>query len=229
MISIGAHGLALIGYAAWSVEPSSPALVVDVGEPRELAYHELAVVEPPTVWSARPAEPELQSAELEEARALELEPEQPAPELSVSPDAREGFDPRLERIPMSFASFAASERLPRLATTIAANSSAPVASAAIPVASAFVAAAPITYLNAPPSYPKLARARGWEGTSLLEVRVGADGSVLALRLLESSGHDVLDRAALEAVGRWRFTPARSGKDAIASTVEAPIVWRLAKR
>lgn len=61
--------------------------------------------------------------------------------------------------------------------------------------------------NKPPRYPAEALRNRWEGTVVLNVRVRADGSVGRIELGTSSGHDVLDQAAIEAVGKWRYNPA----------------------
>jgi protein TonB len=42
----------------------------------------------------------------------------------------------------------------------------------------------------------------------------------------SSGNDTLDRAAAEAIKRWRFSPARFGDKAVESWVKIPIEFRL---
>jgi periplasmic protein TonB len=83
------------------------------------------------------------------------------------------------------------------------------------------------YLNNPkPEYPMEARQRHWQGTVLLRVYVGADGRALQVNLQRSSGHDVLDESALEAVREWRFVPAKRGDIAEVSWVTVPIVFEL---
>jgi len=42
----------------------------------------------------------------------------------------------------------------------------------------------------------------------------------------SAGHPDLDQAAMEAVRRWRFEPARRGADAVAMWVLLPVEFRL---
>ena len=49
-------------------------------------------------------------------------------------------------------------------------------------------------------YPLLARRRGWEGVVHVGVRVEADGQLSRLRLVATSGHALLDRAALQSLG-----------------------------
>lgn len=44
-------------------------------------------------------------------------------------------------------------------------------------------------------YPPLARARGWEGVVLMELRLEANGDISRLQVRESSGYPLLDRAA----------------------------------
>lgn len=55
-----------------------------------------------------------------------------------------------------------------------------------------------------PDYPRVARARGWQGTVDIAVAVRADGSVAGADVLRSSGHAALDDAALEVARRSRF-------------------------
>ncbi len=80
--------------------------------------------------------------------------------------------------------------------------------------------------NPRPPYPAVARARNWEGVSRLRVYVLPNGSAGQVQLAGSSGHDVLDEAAVAAVRGWRFVPAKRGDQAIASWVQFPIVWKL---
>lgn len=50
-------------------------------------------------------------------------------------------------------------------------------------------------------YPGVARIRGWQGTTLVEVNVGAAGKVVAARVLRTSGYEVLDRQAVDMIYR----------------------------
>ncbi|KJV25282.1 hypothetical protein VI06_19510 [Aquitalea magnusonii] len=83
------------------------------------------------------------------------------------------------------------------------------------------------YLHNPaPVYPPSSRRNGEEGRVLLRVRVSAAGQAEAVDVQHGSGFSRLDDAAREAVANWRFTPARRGAQAIASTVIVPITFRL---
>jgi protein TonB len=77
-----------------------------------------------------------------------------------------------------------------------------------------------------PRYPRVAVRRGYEGTVLLKVRVLDSGRVDEVAIEESSGYRILDKAALEAVKTWRFTPARRGNKAVMSWALVPITFNL---
>ena len=77
-----------------------------------------------------------------------------------------------------------------------------------------------------PAYPSAPRRLGIQGTSLLRVHVLADGGIGDVLVERSAGHPDLDRAAMEAVRRWRFEPARRGPDAVAMWVLLPVEFRL---
>jgi len=80
--------------------------------------------------------------------------------------------------------------------------------------------------NPPPTYPLSARRRGIEGTVLVRAEVAAGGECLRAELKKSSGAEVLDQAALEAVKKWRFLPAKRGNQAVVAWVEVPITFKL---
>lgn len=80
--------------------------------------------------------------------------------------------------------------------------------------------------NPPPAYPLAARRRGIEGTVLVRAEIAAGGECLRAELKKSSGAEVLDQAALEAVKKWRFVPARRGSQAVVAWVEVPITFKL---
>ena len=83
------------------------------------------------------------------------------------------------------------------------------------------------YLHNPkPSYPAISRRNSEEGKVLLRVRVSAQGTALDVDIKQSSGFARLDEAAREAVGRWRFVPAKRGDETIESSVVVPITFAL---
>jgi protein TonB len=64
--------------------------------------------------------------------------------------------------------------------------------------------------NPAPIYPTAARRMAQQGRVLLEVYILADGHVGQVRLKRSSGTERLDQAAIVAVARWHYLPARRG-------------------
>lgn len=89
-----------------------------------------------------------------------------------------------------------------------------------------IEATPISGENSPPIYPRTARRRGWEGKVRLRVRVAETGRVLAVRVDRSSGHGLLDHAALDAVRNWRFQAAHLGDRSVETEVMVPIRFEL---
>lgn len=85
---------------------------------------------------------------------------------------------------------------------------------------------PIAGACAAPVFPKIADRRGWFGTVHLSIDVAADGTVSDVRVDRSSGHKILDDAALRAVRDWRFAPAMRGGVPAGVTVRKPIEFKL---
>lgn len=231
VVSLGAHALAISAYAAWSIATPAAPHASQAPLVAALEWHERAEVFEPAEWSDASAAEALEPFEVVEEASLVEADLPPTPEAELPAPAQPTLEPhdvRASRIPARFASL---ERA-------AAASTAPVASDAPPTplatptpapAPLFVAATPRVELNELPEYPRRARARGWEGTTLIQLHIDVEGRVTSGVVLTSSGHEELDRAALLAAGRWRFTAARRGDTPVESIVEAPIVWRLAKR
>lgn len=83
------------------------------------------------------------------------------------------------------------------------------------------------YLKNPaPAYPEAARRRGYEGTVVLTARIDKTGFVLLVGIEQSSGHSLLDEAALKAVKRWQFCPGMLGNIPVESTVRVPVKFDL---
>ncbi len=87
-------------------------------------------------------------------------------------------------------------------------------------------AKPLYRVNPPPKYPRSAKKRGYQGVVILEVFVNQDGGVNDLKVLQSSGHAVLDKAALASVKKWQFEPARRGREKLEMWVRVPIRFQL---
>jgi len=76
-----------------------------------------------------------------------------------------------------------------------------------------------------PEYPAQALRRGEGGTVLLRVNVGADGRPTDIAFADRSNSRELDRAARDAVSKWRFTPATRNGKPVAAVVEVPVEFK----
>lgn len=116
--------------------------------------------------------------------------------------------------------------------------SAPVVPATAPVPPVVAAPAPVqepvvppsfnaAYLNnPPPEYPRNARRNREQGRVIVRVMVNEAGRPERIELGESSGSQLLDRAALDVVRQWHFVPARRGQVPVSAWVLVPIIFRL---
>lgn len=125
-------------------------------------------------------------------RTLDVE----SPEIEIAAEPRDEPEPPPR-------SFRGERRPPRARPPSAVERVAP-SSEAPPAEESTVRPTPLAH-NRPPAYPVLARRLGYEGRVVVRVRVSADGAAEEVVLAGSSGHDSLDRAALDAVRGWRFT------------------------
>lgn len=112
--------------------------------------------------------------------------------------------------------------VPRRATSVPPSA----ATAANTEVAGVESARPVSFFNnPPPRYPPRALANGWHGKVLLRIDIDAHGRIVNVAVETSSGYDVLDAAALEAVRHWRAAPAIRGGRAVASTERQPIIFR----
>jgi periplasmic protein TonB len=79
-----------------------------------------------------------------------------------------------------------------------------------------------------PEYPWNARRRGREGRVVIEMIVDAEGQPLNLSVVDSSGDDALDRAAMDTLSRWRLIPAMENGIRVTSRLRVPIRFELKK-
>lgn len=200
-LSRGGLALVLAAHAAafaalWQMEPIAPPRTLAVLSASLLPPAETRQPEPETT-PPKPKPPTRQAAPLLPPVPLAAPAEAPGPtSITVSPAP----------------TFAAAE-----------PTAAPPSTPATPSAPRFDAA----YLDNPkPVYPPLSRRAGEQGRVVLRVRVSGEGHALEVQLHASSGHTRLDDAALDAVKRWRFVPARLGTESVVASVLVPIVFSL---
>ena len=85
----------------------------------------------------------------------------------------------------------------------------------------------VAYLNNPaPDYPALSVRKGEEGRVLMMVLVSADGAAEDVQIEKSSGFDRLDNAAVAAVKKWRFIPAKKNNQPLSAFVRVPMPFIL---
>ena len=65
-----------------------------------------------------------------------------------------------------------------------------------------------------------------EGSVLLSVIVGPDGTAKSVNVSKSSGFAMLDASAKDAVSRWKFVPAKRGNETIEARVIVPIEFKM---
>lgn len=172
--------------------------------------------------------------------APEPEPEpEPAPAKEAEPEP----SPRADSVPLAMPEAPSPKAPPRRAakarTTVApsvarrdrreeyAGAPAGGTSGLAPRAAATGPRYDAAYLSNPaPSYPPVARRRNLQGRVLVYAVVGPGGDCARAEVRKTSGHPILDEAALQAVRAWRFVPATRDGRPVAEGVEIPIVFRL---
>ena len=77
-----------------------------------------------------------------------------------------------------------------------------------------------------PEYPAAAARTQEEGTVLVRVDVDANGVPTNVEVARRSGSRDLDRAAVNAVRQWRFSPAIKDGNKVAAVVEVPVEFKL---
>ncbi len=162
---------------------------------------------------------------------VEAPPPPPPPPPTPSPPRLKAAAPaRLASVPV----VAAATPLVEASADTVQVARAPLAAAPEPAPPAPKQEEPVTepkgyagYLRNPaPDYPAQAQKRGLEGKVVLKVHVLASGQPDDVTVARSSGHQILDDAALKAVMQWAFAPARRGQTAIDGWVQVPLTFKI---
>ena len=79
-------------------------------------------------------------------------------------------------------------------------------------------------------YPRRAVRRGWEGVVRIRLDVDADGRINNLRIVESSGHGILDRNALKTLKKFKRIPGipKRRLEGQGLHIVLPVVYRLTR-
>jgi len=80
--------------------------------------------------------------------------------------------------------------------------------------------------KSPPVYPVMSKRMGEQGRVVMRVLIGADGVPQQAEVQQSSGHGRLDRAASDAVMRWRYVPGKRGGVPETMWFQVPIEFKL---
>lgn len=80
--------------------------------------------------------------------------------------------------------------------------------------------APVAIEKPQPRYPKRALVLGWEGTVRLRIQVDAEGKVIDIEVVESTGYEILDQAAERAFRRWVFAKREHGDPEVRAFIKS---------
>lgn len=226
--AIALHGL--IAAAAWLRPESGPK----IPPPKPVEVTAVRVEEPPPTPPAEPKpkeKPKPPAPPPKEIVDLTTQPPQASepPPTESSPDAAPDAAPVFGLSKQSFGTSGAfaARRGNTLGMRAADSPITDAVGALRPVPVYSVTKLPEILGKPDPRYPPDLRAGGIEGDVVVELVVTAEGEVGAgtLRVLESSDRG-FDEAALEAVGRLRFTPATQGSTPVAVRIRIPVRFRL---
>lgn len=76
-----------------------------------------------------------------------------------------------------------------------------------------------------PKYPEAARRANREAVVIVEFTVDVNGKAIDIKVPEPKGFG-FDEAAIDAIERWRFTPAKKGGESVPMRVRQPIRFNL---
>ncbi|HUO94320.1 MAG TPA: energy transducer TonB [Rhizomicrobium sp.] len=68
------------------------------------------------------------------------------------------------------------------------------------------------YPNYQPAYPDTAQVNGEQGDVVLNLKISASGRVRGVQVVQSSGFEDLDNAAVAGVLRWRYLPSDNSSE-----------------
>ena len=216
--SVAAHGLVAVGIVAYMKYAPGPTAIATLDlSSVDLSFaedeDETAAVSPtmPAMPEVEPPKPREENPPEAERAEDPLPPDPAAPKLAEpEPDREQMETPELKPEPEK----------PKVE-----HPPAEIAPAVAPK-QAKIDAPPKPNKTIRPDYPKGARQRGEQGDVVLEIRVNAAGIVDRVDIVSPSGFPELDEAAVRAARAARFTPAKSGGSAVASTARLTLTFKL---
>ena len=225
LLSVLAHALLAlgIGCGAWGLFENDALTLAQL----DLSSVELSFAEKEDDSAA--AAPSLASAASDPVPETKPVEEPPPPELEApkdlppDPDAPTLPEPEEERKPLETPEPKKAEQ-PKKAEEPSRPASVATAAAAPRQARVDAPVRPKKAIK--PDYPKGARQRGEQGNVVLEILVNEAGRVDDVKVVTSSGFSELDEAAIRAARAARFTPAKRGRTAVASSARLTLEFRL---
>lgn len=216
--SVAAHGLVAVGIVAYMKYAPGPTAIATL----DLSSVDLSFAEDEDETAAvsptMPAMPEVEPPKPREENPPEAErAEDPLP---PDPEAPKLAEPEPEHEKMETPELKPEPEKPKVE-----HPPAEIAPAVAPK-QAKIDAPPKPNKTIRPDYPKGARQRGEQGDVVLEIRVNAAGFVDRVDIVSPSGFPELDEAAVRAARAARFTPAKSGGSAVASTARLMLTFKL---
>ena len=250
LIALSAESAGLAGLAHWPVrrDTTPPEVPIEVSLVSAAAVAESAADEPPPAAEEPepPPEPKPEPAPPPSVKALDPKAVpvalvHPKPKPKPRPKAKPVKPPKPKASPPPRAAppKVPSRSVSRGGAGMATEPTVPAragkgagsgrAVAGAKGASGTGGSSPAAYLSNPaPGYPDAARRQRQEGTVSLRVLVSASGEASQVVLAGSSGVSSLDQAALRAVRRWRFKPARQNGQPIRAWVRVPVRFKLSR-
>lgn len=213
---ISAHAVAFVGVAAlhgvlmaWQLLPSPPVVLPQ----QQIIQISMVAPSAPVVTPPPPTVPQAVPEVVVPPKAegmKKVQPPKPQPPAVKAPEPPKEQESLPEQPPAPFAE-----------TSGVQAAEATVLNAAVtePIAADYLR-------NPPPVYPRNALRKRMQGIVMIEVRVSSHGLPMRVALERSSGYAMLDEAALEAVRKWKFVPARRGSEVMEASVVVPVEFRI---
>jgi protein TonB len=80
--------------------------------------------------------------------------------------------------------------------------------------------------NSPPIYPRASKRLGEEGVVKVRLDISVVGTTTHATIIQTSGFDRLDKAALKAVKNWKFNPAIKGGRPVETSIDIPVRFNI---
>lgn len=78
----------------------------------------------------------------------------------------------------------------------------------------------------PINYPRWALRQGWQGDFSIAVEILTDGRTGRYKVMQSTGYEILDEAATEAVKTWVFHPAMKDGQPVVTCIQIPVRFQI---